>query len=194
MRLREIHPHACVFVLRVRTAGSTRRCALRGDVLCLMHQRHTLTNIPESAHACVARIAPMPEASRGSVNVGSKRTMPHRIEADCHMVQKARAKPSRTSSWRWRAHAVALLAVATVAVGAFATADMATAQQGPGGLINPQRDCHTVVTCNFRRGGSYRGCLSSYSCRVCRTVASRCRDGGRRGRVCHYVRCGWGGV
>jgi hypothetical protein len=74
---------------------------------------------------------------------------------------------------------------------AFAVApDFARAQEGPGGLINPQRDCQTVRTCNFRRGGSYRGCLSSYSCRVCRFVQVSC--GGAR--TCQKLRCGWGGV
>ena len=67
----------------------------------------------------------------------------------------------------------------------------ASAQEGPGGLINPQRDCQTILTCNFRRNGSYRGCLSSYSCRACRFVPARCSVGNRR-RTCHQVRCGWG--
>lgn len=66
----------------------------------------------------------------------------------------------------------------------------ASAQEGPGGLLNPQRDCQTIRTCNFRKGGSYRGCLSSYSCKVCKFVRVSC--GG--GRVCERLRCGWGGV
>jgi len=71
----------------------------------------------------------------------------------------------------------------------------ASAQEGPGGLINPQRDCQTIRTCNFRRGGSYRGCLSTYSCRVCRFVRVSCRGQGlgRRG-VCQKLRCTWGGI
>lgn len=32
------------------------------------------------------------------------------------------------------------------------------------------KDCHVVLTCNFRRGASVRGCLSSYSCRQCQLV------------------------
>ncbi len=70
----------------------------------------------------------------------------------------------------------------------------AHAQQGPGGLLNPQRDCQTVTTCNFRKGGSYRGCLSSYSCRVCKLVAARCSIGGSspRQKVCKEMRCTWG--
>jgi hypothetical protein len=66
------------------------------------------------------------------------------------------------------------------------------AQEGPGGLINPQRDCQTIRTCNFRKGGSYRGCLSSYSCRACRFVRVPCK--GLRGGTCQRLRCGWGGV
>lgn len=68
----------------------------------------------------------------------------------------------------------------------------AIAQEGPGGLINPGRDCQTITTCRFAPGGSYRGCLSSYSCRVCRFVPSSCTAGNNRGRSCHRVRCTWG--
>lgn len=65
------------------------------------------------------------------------------------------------------------------------------AQEGPGGAINPGRDCQTITTCNFSKGGSYRGCLSSYSCRVCRFVASSCTIGGAR-KKCFQSRCTWG--
>jgi hypothetical protein len=68
-----------------------------------------------------------------------------------------------------------------------------SAQEGPGGLINPQRDCQTIRTCNYRRGGSYRGCLSSYSCRVCHFVRTSCRGLGRH-RLCRKLVCTWGGV
>lgn len=66
------------------------------------------------------------------------------------------------------------------------------AQEGPGGTINPGRDCQTITTCQFSKGGSYRGCLSSYSCRVCRFVRANCSIGGTRGRTCSEVRCTWG--
>jgi hypothetical protein len=60
----------------------------------------------------------------------------------------------------------------------------------PNGL-NPGRDCQSLLTCRFTRGGIYRGCLSSYSCRVCRLVATRCRiDPGSR--VCQQLQCTWG--
>jgi hypothetical protein len=80
-----------------------------------------------------------------------------------------------------------MLFVAALAVAPHVT----SAQEGPGGLINPGRDCQTVRTCNFRKGGSYRGCLSSYSCRVCRFVRVGCKGGGG---TCQRLRCGWGGV
>jgi len=67
----------------------------------------------------------------------------------------------------------------------------ASAQQGPGGMINPQRDCQTLLTCNFRKGGVYRGCLSSYSCRQCRLVAAPCQVGSKR-RNCREFVCNWG--
>ena len=57
--------------------------------------------------------------------------------------------------------------------------------------LDLSRDCQTIRTCSYARGGIYRGCLSSYSCRVCRFVAARCRmDLGRR--VCQELRCTWG--
>ena len=89
-----------------------------------------------------------------------------------------------------RMRRLGLLAMTLAA--AMAMAPDLRAQEGPGGLINPQRDCQTIRTCNFRKGGSYRGCLSSYSCRVCRFVKVSCR--GQRGGTCQKLRCGWGGV
>ncbi len=71
------------------------------------------------------------------------------------------------------------------------TAGSGLAQEGPGGAINPGRDCQTIVTCQFRKGGSYRGCLSSYSCRVCRYVPSSCVISGTR-RRCYKSVCTWG--
>lgn len=65
------------------------------------------------------------------------------------------------------------------------------AQEGPGGAINPNRDCQTVLTCNFKKSGEVRGCLSSYSCRQCRFVASRCQIGAKRG-TCQRLVCSWG--
>jgi hypothetical protein len=70
----------------------------------------------------------------------------------------------------------------------FAIAPEVSAQ--PAGL-NPGRDCQTIRTCNFARNGSYRGCLSSYSCRVCRFVRTACSVDGSRG-VCQRMKCTWG--
>ena len=67
----------------------------------------------------------------------------------------------------------------------------AAAQEGPNGLINPNRDCQTLLSCNFTKGGKYRGCVSSYSCRVCRFVRAKCTVGARRG-VCEKLVCSWG--
>ena len=66
----------------------------------------------------------------------------------------------------------------------------ALAQFGPGGAINPEKDCQTILRCRFRRGGVYRGCISAYSCRQCRFVRARCTQRGRR-RVCRRLVCGW---
>jgi hypothetical protein len=70
-------------------------------------------------------------------------------------------------------------------------AGLAQAQSGPGGQINVQRDCQTVVQCRFRRGGVYRGCISAFSCRRCRFVRDRCTIQGQRG-TCRRLRCTWG--
>jgi hypothetical protein len=86
---------------------------------------------------------------------------------------------------------VAALAGAVVAGSAVIGAAMA--QEGPGGLINPQRDCQTIRTCNYREGGAFRGCVSSYSCRVCRLVPASCEGMGRRG-TCQKLRCTWDGI
>ena len=57
--------------------------------------------------------------------------------------------------------------------------------------LNPNRDCQVLLTCRYTNGGSYRGCLSSYTCRVCRFVAGRCRID-PTSRVCQQMRCTWG--
>jgi hypothetical protein len=64
----------------------------------------------------------------------------------------------------------------------------AAAQQGG---FNPNRDCQTFVTCRYTGGGVYRGCLSSYSCRICRMVPARCSIG-PGSRVCQRMQCTWG--
>lgn len=73
------------------------------------------------------------------------------------------------------------------------TAGSGLAQQSGSAPINPQRDCQTVVTCNYKKNGSYRGCLSSYSCRACRLVASACGSSPSPSQgKCFRMRCGWG--
>jgi hypothetical protein len=57
--------------------------------------------------------------------------------------------------------------------------------------LDPQRDCQTIRSCNFARGGVYRGCISSYSCRTCRFVRASCFVDGRRS-TCQELRCTWG--
>jgi hypothetical protein len=86
-----------------------------------------------------------------------------------------------------------MLFLAIAAIACLGAAPGSTrAQEGPGGLLNPGRDCQTITTCRFTKGGSYRGCLSSYSCRVCKFVPARCQIGGSGGKICRQVRCVWG--
>lgn len=80
------------------------------------------------------------------------------------------------------------LAVAAAVIG---LAPQAYAQEGPGGLINPGKDCQTILHCQFKRGGRYRGCISAYSCRQCRFVKANCSIGNQRG-TCRRLRCTWG--
>jgi hypothetical protein len=80
--------------------------------------------------------------------------------------------------------------LAALLAGGAVTASMAAALAQPVG-IDLNRDCQVLLTCSFTRGGIYRGCLSSYSCRVCSFVATPCRlDPGNR--VCRQLRCTWG--
>ena len=84
------------------------------------------------------------------------------------------------------------LQTATLTIGVIMAASIpALAQQQPGNL-NGGRDCQVVRTCNFARGATVRGCLSSYSCRTCQLVASNCSVGSARA-VCQAMRCNWGG-
>jgi hypothetical protein len=55
--------------------------------------------------------------------------------------------------------------------------------------------CQTLLTCNYARGGLYRGCLSSYTCRVCRPERVRCSasDIASGRRQCTELVCSWGG-
>ena len=68
-----------------------------------------------------------------------------------------------------------------------------SAQQAVG--VDPGRDCQTIRTCNFSRRGSYRGCLSSYTCRICRPQRVRCTasDIASGRRQCTELVCSWGG-
>jgi hypothetical protein len=80
-----------------------------------------------------------------------------------------------------------LFALLVCGAGAWPTFEAAAQPVG----LDLNRDCQTLVTCRFTRGGLYRGCLSSYSCRVCSLVATRCRlDPGSR--VCRQMVCTWG--
>lgn len=82
------------------------------------------------------------------------------------------------------------IAFLVIVFGGWAALLAPTAAAQPAGL-DVNRDCQTIRTCNFARGGIYRGCLSSYSCRVCRFVSAPCRIHAGQ-RVCQEMRCRWG--
>ena len=54
------------------------------------------------------------------------------------------------------------------------------------------KDCHVILTCNFSRHASVRGCLSSYSCRQCQFIKRSMVtiDGARRSE--YRSVCEWG--
>ncbi len=56
--------------------------------------------------------------------------------------------------------------------------------------IVPQRDCQTLLKCQYAKGASFRGCISTYSCKTCRLVPGRCDLAGARN--CLRMNCGWG--
>lgn len=71
-----------------------------------------------------------------------------------------------------------------------AGAAVPTTAQQPG--ANRHRDCQVVRTCNFSRNSPVRGCLSSYTCRTCWFVVTRCSIGIQKG-PCRELVCSWGG-
>lgn len=81
---------------------------------------------------------------------------------------------------------------AVVVLGLAGSGLRAQAQEGPGGALNPNRDCITVVNCQYAKGGSFRGCVSSYRCKTCRFVRANCSVGDTR-NVCRRLRCSWDG-
>lgn len=83
------------------------------------------------------------------------------------------------------------LAWTVVAVAALAVSAPERVMAAQGVVSDGSRDCQTVRVCNFRKGGSYRGCISAYTCRTCQLVRASYRVGDRR-RNCHELRCGWG--
>lgn len=76
--------------------------------------------------------------------------------------------------------------------GALALAMMLGAMAGDASAqaFDATRDCQTILKCNYARGGSFRGCISAYTCKTCRFVPARCAVSGER--RCHKMQCGWG--
>jgi hypothetical protein len=89
-----------------------------------------------------------------------------------------------------RARVLLLAALCAMLATGLSSGPVGEARAQPAGL-NVGRDCQAIRSCNFSRRGSYRGCLSSYSCRVCRFVRTTCSVDGNR-RLCQQMRCTWG--
>ena len=80
-----------------------------------------------------------------------------------------------------------LILLALLAIFALSGGDVRAQPTGP----DIGKDCTTVRSCNFGRGGAYRGCISAFSCKHCRFVSAPCTVDGQR-KVCQRLRCGWG--
>jgi hypothetical protein len=89
----------------------------------------------------------------------------------------------------WSLSGLAAAALAAV----FVFSPMAFAQNFEPGALNGGRDCRVIRTCNFERTGAVRGCLSSYTCRTCKLITSRCQIGNAPSNTCQRFSCSWGG-
>jgi hypothetical protein len=112
--------------------------------------------------------------------------------ADSRQTRKKRAATSRI----WAVLVMLALLIGAIAAPAEAGVARIKPPAAPSLVIDvqafdPQRHCQTIRTCRFERGGSYRGCLSSFSCRSCRFVPAKCSIGGASGK-CQRQVCDWG--
>jgi hypothetical protein len=102
-------------------------------------------------------------------------------------------RDGRIWGW-WGAWVTALMPALMVVLLWLGASPSAMAQQASG--TDPRnKHCQTLLTCNYARGGQYRGCLSSYTCRVCRPQQVRCTrsDIASGRRLCTELVCSWGG-
>lgn len=103
------------------------------------------------------------------------------------------------STYRFRRLGLGWLAVALGAplflLLTMSAAAPVSAQGATTGTDPRNRHCQTLLTCNYTRGGVYRGCLSSYTCRTCRPQPVRCSASDiASGRTrCTELVCSWGG-
>ncbi len=86
-------------------------------------------------------------------------------------------------------HAVTLAAKTTPHMSAHA---LVTPVQLAPGVNDGGRNCQTLRNCRYTPGGSFRGCVSSYSCRICRYVVAKCAVGISSAQ-CRRQVCDWGG-
>jgi hypothetical protein len=85
-----------------------------------------------------------------------------------------------------------IIKLAMVPLALVAITSMAQAQAvAPG--IDAGRDCQTIRRCNFTKVGTFRGCISAYSCRTCKIDRANCTFNVGAGRkVCSSLTCSWG--
>jgi hypothetical protein len=81
------------------------------------------------------------------------------------------------------------VALMVVAVGIAGAAQAQAVAPG----IDAGRDCQTIRRCNFTKTGTFRGCISAYSCRTCKIDRANCTfDAGAGRKVCNTLSCSWG--
>jgi hypothetical protein len=85
----------------------------------------------------------------------------------------------------------ALMSAAVIALSAATGAQAQVQAVAPG--IDAGRDCQTIRRCNFTKTGTFRGCISAYSCRTCKIDRANCTfDAGAGRKVCNTLSCSWG--
>jgi hypothetical protein len=85
----------------------------------------------------------------------------------------------------------ALMPMALVAVTTLAQTPALAQSVAPG--IDAGRDCQTIRRCNFTKTGTFRGCISAYSCRTCKIERANCTfDAGAGRKTCNTLSCSWG--
>ncbi len=163
-----------------------REGVVYGADSCRHHRRLGLRSVHRPRGGRVARLQQSPrEHCPEPPRLTISHCLTRRATRQCH---KSRLGRSNGGFGMRRA----LFFTAATALLGLAAVTPLQAQSSNGPAADAQRKCQTIKTCRYDRGGSFRGCLSSYTCRVCSFVKAKCEIGGRT-QNCQEMRCTWGG-